>query len=120
MSHHTVALEERDRRFMANERRAMAVMDAIREANRKNAMRVAHAASIVVEEAMTIAAEESAIDATAKATAALEATAAEQATAHTRPVLSLWWGWMSSITGWTPLSDGGAAALEEFHDRHRC
>jgi hypothetical protein len=71
------ALEERGRRFMADERRAIAAMYVVREANRQNAMRVASAASVAMEEAAAIAAEEAEMDAAVEAAATLEMTVSE-------------------------------------------
>jgi hypothetical protein len=74
LSRHTAALEEHGRWFTVDERHAMAAMDAVRETNRQNAMRVAHAASVAAEEAM--------IDAVAEVAAMLEMNASKQAAAH--------------------------------------
>jgi hypothetical protein len=75
LSHHMTALEEHGRRFMANERRAMAAMDVVRETNRQNAMRIARAASVAAEAAATDAAE-------AEVVTTLEMTTPEQVAAH--------------------------------------
>jgi hypothetical protein len=67
---------------MADERHAMAVMDAIWEANQQNAVRVACATIVAAEEFATMVAKEATTDAATEVVAALEMTTSEQAGAH--------------------------------------
>jgi hypothetical protein len=73
---------QRGRRFMADERRSMAAMDAVREANRQNVTRVTRTACVAAEEAAVMAVEEATTDVAAEVATPLEMTATEQAAAH--------------------------------------